>query len=73
MTYPSYGWDFFWTITMKPLEDVKVDADKVIRREKNKVKKLVIEVNKEKKLSDLGKTVSELKNGVYRLDRLPED
>ena len=58
---------------MKPLEDVKVDADKVIRREKNKVKKLVIEVNKEKKLSDLGKTVSELKNGVYRLDRLPED
>ena len=73
MTCPSYGWDFFWITTMKPLEDLKVDTDKDICSEKSKAKKLVIEAYKEKKLSNLGKTVSELKNGVYRLDRLPED
>ena len=36
-------------------------------------KKLVIEKRQKKMLSELGKTVSELKNGLYQLDRMPED
>jgi len=38
-----------------------------------KAKKLVIEQRQKKMLSELGKTVSELKNGLYQLDRMPED
>jgi len=38
-----------------------------------KAKKLVIEKRQNKMLSELGKTVSELKNGLYQLDRMPED
>jgi hypothetical protein len=38
-----------------------------------KAKKLVIEKRQNRILSELGKTVSELKNGVYQLDRMPED
>jgi len=36
-------------------------------------KKLAIEKRQKRVLSELGKTVSELKNGLYKLDRLPED
>ena len=41
--------------------------------EELKAKKLVIEKRQKKMLSELGKTVSELKNGLYQLDRMPED
>ena len=38
-----------------------------------KAKKLVIEKKQRRMLSELGKTVAELKNGVYKMEHLPED
>jgi hypothetical protein len=35
--------------------------------------KKIIEKKQGKTRSDLGKTLAELKNGMYRLERLPED
>jgi hypothetical protein len=41
--------------------------------EELKAKKLVIEKKQRRMLSEVGKTLAELKNGVYQIERLPED
>lgn len=58
---------------MKPPKDNNLDAAEFECSEEFKAKKLLIEKRQSRILSELGKTVAELKNGVYKLDRLPED
>lgn len=72
-TYPSYGWDFFGITFMNLPKDKKLESSEIICSEELKAKKRVIEKRQEKTLSELGKTVAELKNGLYRLDKPPED
>ena len=41
--------------------------------EELKAKNQPTQIQRAKKLSELGKTFKELKSGLYRLERLPED
>ena len=54
-------------------KDKKLESDELICSEELRAKKRSIEKRQQKILSELAKTVSELKNGLYRLDKLPED
>jgi hypothetical protein len=58
---------------MTLLKDKNIKTDELVCTEKLKTKNQAIEKRPVKMLSELGKTVSELKNGLYRLDKLPED
>ena len=58
---------------MKPLNEKTQALDEIICSEELKAKKLIIEKKQKMMLSELGKTISELKNGVYRLEKPSED
>jgi len=64
---------FFRIETMKPLSEETQIPDEPACSEELKAKKLIIEKRQKIILSELGKTVSELKNGLYRLDKSSED
>jgi len=72
-TFPSYGWDFFGIIFMNLPKDKILESEEIICSEELEAKKRAIEIRQKKILSELGKTVSELKNGLYRIDKPPED
>lgn len=54
-------------------KDKNLETEEMACSEELKAKKKAIEKRQGKVLSELGKTLSELKNGLYRLDKLPED
>lgn len=58
---------------MKPPKEKELNDPDFECSEEFKVKKLLIEKRQRMMLLEMGKTISELKNGVYKLDRMPED
>ena len=58
---------------MKPTKDNELDTAQFECAEDFKSKKMAIEKRQNKTLSELGKTVAELKKDASRLNRLPED
>jgi hypothetical protein len=58
---------------MKLTKDDQSTSPEFKCSEELKAKKLVIEKKQRRMLSEVGKTLAELKNGVYQIERLPED
>ncbi len=58
---------------MQSKTDNEAEKDRFECSEELKAKKLVIEKRQKRTLSELGKTLAELKNGLYKVERLPED
>jgi hypothetical protein len=72
-TYPNFGWDFFRPALMKmnnnnpkALVEPECKPDSI-------PEKKVVEDRGNKVRSNLGKTLAELKHGLYRQERMPED
>jgi hypothetical protein len=72
-TYPSFGWDFFRPALMKMNNNDPKTLVEPECRPNPIPKKRVIEDRQSKARSNLGKTLAELKNGLYRQERMPED
>jgi hypothetical protein len=58
---------------MKLTKDDQSTSPEFECNEELKAKKLVIEKKQRRMLSEVGKALAELKNGVYQIERLPED
>lgn len=58
---------------MKLANDFKPEKASIECSEELQAKKQIILGRQKKMLSELGKTVAKLKNGLYPLERLPED
>jgi len=58
---------------MKAKIEDKSDGAELECSEELQAKKQVIQARQKRVLSDLSKTVDELKNGLYQLKRQPED
>jgi len=58
---------------MKLIKDDQLASPEFECSEELKAKKLVISKKQKRTLSELGKTLAELKNGVYQIERHPED
>lgn len=58
---------------MKAKIEDKSDRPELECSEELQAKKQAIQNRQKRVLSDLSKTVNELKNGLYQLERLPED
>jgi hypothetical protein len=58
---------------MKLTKDDQSTSPEFECSEELKAKKLVIEKKQRRMLSEVGKTLAELKSGVYQIERLPED
>ncbi len=73
-TYPpATAGDFFGYTSMEPKTDDHQLEIEPTCNEELKAKKQMLDKRQKKVLSELGKTLSELKNGVYQIERLPED
>ena len=70
---PAQAGIFLGSISMKLTKDDQAASPEFECSEELKAKKLVIEKKQRRMLSELGKTVAELKNGVYQMEHLPED
>jgi len=70
---PDKAGIFLGSTSMKLTKDDQLASSQLECNEELKAKKLVIEKKQNRMLSELGKTVAELKNGVYKIERLPED
>ena len=70
---PAKAGIFLGSTSMKLTKDYQPASSELECNEQLKAKKLVIEKKQRRMLYELGKTVAELKNGVYQIERSSED